>query len=81
VIKFHQTYYRPDNATLIVIGDFDQKQLDTWVDKYCPIPKPNLPLPRVNIAEPARTGESGLWNMRPTCQKGVAFTISLLRQK
>src|SRR3954469_333674 len=32
VIKFHNTYYRPDNATLIVVGDFDQKQLDTWVD-------------------------------------------------
>src|ERR1041385_3337349 len=31
VIKFHNTYYRPDNATLIVVGDFDQKQLDTWV--------------------------------------------------
>src|ERR1051326_8265413 len=28
VIKFHDTYYRPDNATLIVVGDFDPKQLD-----------------------------------------------------
>src|SRR5690242_16799738 len=34
VIKFHNTYYRPDNATLIVVGDFDPKQLDAWVDKY-----------------------------------------------
>src|SRR6267154_4689601 len=58
VIKFHNTYYRPDNATLIVVGDFDQKQLDTWVDKYfASIAKPNLPLPRVNVTEPERTGE------------------------
>jgi zinc protease len=58
VIKFHDTYYRPDNATLIVVGDFDPKQLDAWVDKYfAPIARPNLPLPRVQVQEPARTGE------------------------
>src|SRR5437762_7043288 len=55
VIKFHDTYYRPDNATLIIVGDFDPKQLDAWVDKYfAPIPKPNLALPRVHISEPPR---------------------------
>ncbi len=58
VRKFHETYYRPDNATLIVVGDFDPKQLDAWVDKYfATIAKPNLPLPRVRVTEPARTGE------------------------
>jgi zinc protease len=58
VKKFHSTYYRPDNATLIVVGDFDPKQLDTWVDKYfASIPKPNLPLPRVQVKEEARSGE------------------------
>src|SRR5467141_486819 len=58
VQKFHATYYRPDNATLLVVGDFDPKQLDAWVDKYfAPIPKPGLPLPRVETKEPARSGE------------------------
>src|SRR5687767_12606513 len=28
VRSFHSTFYRPDNATLVVVGDFDQKQLD-----------------------------------------------------
>jgi zinc protease len=76
VIKFHNTYYRPDNATLIVVGDFDQKQLDTWVDKYfAPIPKPNLPLPRVNVIEPARTGEKRFIEYAPNVPlKGVALT-------
>jgi zinc protease len=58
VRKFHDTYYRPDNATLLVVGDFDPKQLDAWVDKYfATIQKPNLPLPRVQTKEADRTGE------------------------
>src|SRR6266550_2173840 len=58
VQNFHATYYRPDNATLLVVGDFDPKQFDAWVDKYFgPIQKPNLPLPRVDVKEPERTGE------------------------
>ena len=58
VQKFHATYYRPDNATLIVVGDFDPKQLDAWVDKYFGlITKPSLPLPRVQTKEAERTGE------------------------
>jgi zinc protease len=58
VQAFHKTYYRPDNATLVVAGDFDQKQLDAWVDKYFGrITKPSTPLPRVTIKEPARTAE------------------------
>src|SRR3954463_2498894 len=58
VQKFHSTYYRPDNAHLIVVGDFDQKQLDTWVDKYFGrIPKPSGAIPRVTETEPARTKE------------------------
>src|SRR5216684_3999445 len=58
VQKFHTTYYRPDNATLLVVGDFEPKQLDAWVDKYFgPIAKPNLPLPRVQTKEAERTGE------------------------
>src|SRR5437763_4262687 len=76
VIKFHDTYYRPDNATLIVVGDFEQKQLDAWIDKYfASIPKPNLPLPRVNVTEPARTGEKRFMEYAPNVPlKGVAFT-------
>jgi zinc protease len=76
VVKFHNTYYRPDNATLIVVGDFDPKQLDTWVDKYfASIPKPNLPLPRVQVTEPARTGEKRFMEYAPNVPlKAVAFT-------
>ncbi|MEP7099968.1 MAG: pitrilysin family protein [Burkholderiales bacterium] len=54
VVAFHATYYRPDNATLVVAGDFDAPQLDAWVDKYFGrVPKPATPLPRVTTVEPA----------------------------
>lgn len=43
---FHEAYYGPDTATLIVSGNFDQKQLDDWVDKYLgPIPARRNKLP------------------------------------
>ncbi|HYJ91548.1 MAG TPA: pitrilysin family protein [Pyrinomonadaceae bacterium] len=59
VQKFHSTYYRPDNATLIVVGDFDQAQLDGWIDKYFGrIAKPTATIPRVTEVEPARSHES-----------------------
>jgi len=61
VQEFHSTYYRPDNATLVVVGDFDPKQLDAWVDKYfAPVAKPSRPLPRVSVKEPLRKSEARL---------------------
>ncbi len=58
VREFHATFYRPDNVTLVVVGDFGQKQLDAWVDKYFgPISKPTRPLPRVTVKEPSRSAE------------------------
>ena len=56
---FYNTFYRPDNAYLIVVGDFDEKQFETWTDKYFGrIQKPNGAIPRVTEVEPARTAES-----------------------
>ena len=55
VRAFHATYYRPDNAVLVVAGNFDPAQLDKWVDQYfAPIKKPARPIPRVTVTEPAR---------------------------
>ncbi|MFA5989632.1 MAG: pitrilysin family protein [Sphingomonas sp.] len=56
VRAFHATYYRPDNAVLVVAGNFDPVQLDQWVDKYfAGIKKPDRPIPRVTATEPVRT--------------------------
>jgi zinc protease len=56
VRAFHATYYRPDNAVLVVAGNFDQAQLDRWIDQYFgSIAKPATSVPRVAVAEPERT--------------------------
>ena len=34
VRAFHALYYRPDNAVLVVSGNFDPADLDRWVDQY-----------------------------------------------
>ncbi len=34
VRAFHATYYRPDNATLVVVGDFESDTVDKWIDEY-----------------------------------------------
>ncbi|KQW69251.1 peptidase M16 [Phenylobacterium sp. Root77] len=56
VRAFHAAYYRPDNAALIVVGNFDQAELDAWVDKYFGALKtPAAPIKRVTAVEPPRT--------------------------
>jgi zinc protease len=57
VLAFHHTYYRPANATLIVIGNFDEAKLNGWVDTYlAPLKNPEGAMPAVTVKEPARTG-------------------------
>ncbi|MBN8605977.1 MAG: insulinase family protein [Caulobacterales bacterium] len=56
VRAFHATYYRPDNAVLVVSGNFDPAQLDRWIDQYFgDIARPNRPIPRDYPVEPVRT--------------------------
>ncbi len=56
VRAFHATYYRPDNAVLVVSGNFSQADLDRWVDEYFgDIARPNRPIPRDYPTEPVRT--------------------------
>jgi zinc protease len=55
VKAFHSTFYRPDNATLIVVGDFKASDLEAWTKKYFgPIPRPTTKVPRVAVIEPPR---------------------------
>ena len=79
VQDFHSTFYRPDNATLVIVGDFDPKQVDAWVDKYFgPIAKPNRPLPRVNVKEPPRTKELRFteYGANDLAAVGLTFLVS-----
>ncbi|MCR5878007.1 insulinase family protein [Phenylobacterium sp. J367] len=56
VRAFHQAWYRPDNASLIVVGNFDEAKLNAWVDRYFgPLKKPAEPMPVITAKEPPRT--------------------------
>lgn len=55
VSDFHASYYRPDNAVLIVVGAFDAPSLDAAVDRYFgSIRRPSTPILRQAVMEPRR---------------------------
>lgn len=56
-LKYYSTYYRPNNATLVVVGDVDPKQVLTWAEQtYGQIPASPEP-PPVTAKEPRQYGE------------------------
>jgi predicted Zn-dependent peptidase len=58
IYHFYKTYYVPNNAVLVIAGDFEEKQTKGWIDKYFgSIPKGTLPFYRPEIVEPVPTAE------------------------
>jgi zinc protease len=58
VRDFFNTFYKPNNATLVIVGDFDSAQAMAWTKKYFEgIPPSAQPIPRINAPEPAQTAE------------------------
>jgi zinc protease len=58
VQEFFHTFYRPDNATLVIVGDFSADEAVAWAQKYFGgIPKPPQPVPRIAKPEPPQTEE------------------------
>jgi zinc protease len=61
VRQFFRTYYRPDNATLVIVGDFAEADAVRWAEKYFGgIPRPPRPVPRVTVKEPPHQAERRL---------------------
>jgi predicted Zn-dependent peptidase len=57
VNSFFRTYYAPNNAALVVVGDFELADAKKWVDRYFSnIPAAKLP-PKPDISEPVQTAE------------------------
>jgi zinc protease len=58
VRTFHDTFYRPNNATLVIVGDFEPTQALAWAEKFFGgIPRSPNPIPRVTVTEPPQTAE------------------------
>jgi zinc protease len=58
VREFFQTYYVPNNATAVLVGDFDSKEALALVTQYLGrIPTSGKPVPRDIPKEPAQTKE------------------------
>jgi zinc protease len=58
VRAFFNTYYKPNNATLVIVGDFNSDQALTWTKKYFEgIPASAGPIPRPNKPEPPQAAE------------------------
>ncbi|WP_402212690.1 M16 family metallopeptidase, partial [Streptomyces sp. NPDC088551] len=55
---YYRTWYRPDNATLVVAGRIDpQRTLDTVARRFGGLAKPAQPIPVFYTREPAQDGE------------------------
>ncbi|MBA3641755.1 MAG: insulinase family protein, partial [Acidobacteria bacterium] len=58
VRDFFRTFYVPNNATLVLAGDFDSKEALAMVERYLGrVPKSVKPVPRDIPKEPAQTKE------------------------
>ena len=58
VREFFQTYYVPNNATAVLVGDFDSKEAMALVTQFLGrVPKSDKPVPRDIPKEPVQTKE------------------------
>ena len=58
VQEFFKTYYRPNNATTVIVGDFEPSEAIRWVEKYFSgVPPSPQPIPRVTLREPPQQQE------------------------
>ena len=56
--EFYDTFYHPDNATAILIGDFEEAEALALLDRnFGAIPRAERPIPRTYTDEPPQQGE------------------------
>ncbi len=57
VREFFRQYYTPNNATMVIAGDFDKQNVKTKVEKYFGSIPQGPPVPKVNVMTPPITAE------------------------
>jgi zinc protease len=58
VREFHSTYYVPNNATIVLVGDFDSKEALGYIRKHFGAIAKGKAVPRVTATEPAQEATS-----------------------
>ena len=78
VRSFFRTFYAPNNAVLVVTGDFDAAQTMAWIHEYFDdIPSVTQPAP-ADLTEPRQTEERRAGRADPLAQRpalGVAWHV------
>ena len=57
VLAFHETYYGPNNAALVVVGRLRSAQAQAWIEKYFGGIKSRPLPPQPDVSEPRQTAE------------------------
>lgn len=69
---FYQKYYQPDNAVLVIAGQFDESKALTWVAQSVgAIPRPQRKLEKTYTIEPTQDGERSVTLRRVGDNKAV----------
>jgi zinc protease len=78
VRKFFKTFYTPNNAVLVVCGDFDAAQAKDWITKYfADIPAVTLPAPP-DLREPRQEQEKRAGRTDPLANRpalGIGYHV------
>lgn len=81
MVKFHQTWIRPNNATLIVVGDITLEELQPKLEKYFSEWKP-APIPEKNVGQVSTPSKSIVYIMdKPGAEQSVVFAAQIAPPK
>ena len=80
VREFWQTYYVPNNATAVLVGDFDPNEALALVSQYLGrVPKSNKPVPRDVPKEPPQTKEKRVTLQEPWPLPAVVVAYHVIK--
>src|SRR5690606_22152027 len=78
VQAFFDTYYAPNNAVVVVVGDFDRERTRGWIEQYFgDIKSADVP-PLPDLTEPRQTKEKQFVRHDPLINRpGLAFAYHM----
>ena len=79
VRAFHSTYYVPNNATLVLVGDFNTKEASALVERYLGRVPRGKPVPRDIPMEPPHIAESRVTVSEPWPLPAVVVSYHITR--